>query len=889
MGTTKKKADSLKELCRACGIGLSTGYLAAGAGTTMLSKTARRTLIERDDAEAWLKARRKDKRPMGYPRSVRASPSRNPTLQQGHPMRRRRVQFASAPCGAGKTYAIVRRTYEGVKAGDKYLLLQPTTDLIDITIKTEFDGRSNGLLVKPFHGNSVGRNVAEKLAEYLASPEDCPQVVLATHQVLPILPNSKQRSGWHLIFDELPQADRAGTHNLSAATHGLLTRHVQLIQHDALYSRVMPKDVHSLMTLARNPLGDDLLDALRTTAAVILNPHYRSFVHTERYAKLLNGSAEQLIVHSLLKAEVVAGFASVFMTGAYFEDAGVYHLWRDQVAFEEDEQFRERLRYSTHANGSLTDVYYATDRVWSRSMRSKTASQGLSNLDRFRRAAEAVLPKPYIWQANKVVPNSFLPERRIPNNPHGLNTYSDVHGIGFFSSLNPSPAHAAFLRHNGLSQQVIARMGYCTTVYQSIMRTSLRDPNNEDRKVVVVPDRMAADYVIEKLPGASVHKLDAGIDESAVIPRGRPRLHQNNAEKSGKRRARQKEARLARIGTQLEGYILPDDLEAGCDPFDTAKCRVESPLITSNYDPELSYACTVYTHVKSPTPECYVVHRNSHDFLKLLRALHERILDKKDDNMLFSPAIFDPSKIVIDDGGVRRRKARGNIVELRNMVLDFDGGDLKPEQIPVLFPGLKMVITNSHSHTGAQPRFRVIIFTEAAMTPTTYEAIFDQIVMKLEEAGYRRSARPGSNGLRSGLDHSKRSPTSLFYLPCQAVETKNSFFNVYWDGSRKHLDADAWAANLVSGPSITTHPPRGNEPSPDEATIRAAKDIFRLATSGEGNAGFFKLAVALKRAGMSSNELRNALLLEAANARSPVQRKAQISSVMTSLRKSGSS
>jgi len=48
---------------------------------------------------------------------------------------------------------------------------------------------------------------------------------------------------------------------------------------------------------------------------------------------------------------------------------------------------------------------------------------------------------------------------------------------------------------------------------------------------------------------------------------------------------------------------------------------------------------------------------------------------------------------------------------------------------------------------------------------------------------------------RSGLDWSKRLPTSLFYLPCQAEDRKQSFFMDYDDASRKPLDPVPWVEN----------------------------------------------------------------------------------------------
>ena len=51
-------------------------------------------------------------------------------------------------------------------------------------------------------------------------------------------------------------------------------------------------------------------------------------------------------------------------------------------------------------------------------------------------------------------------------------------------------------------------------------------------------------------------------------------------------------------------------------------------------------------------------------------------------------------------------RGRGNIVYLQNIMLDFENGDLKPEQFVLLFPDLQMIITNSWRHTNDKPRFQ---------------------------------------------------------------------------------------------------------------------------------------------------------------------------------------
>jgi hypothetical protein len=791
------------------------------------------------------------------------------------------VKTCSAPCGSGKTFQIASLMCTQAQQGNNTLLVQPTKELIRKTIRDEINKHYDAPLIKEFHEDAVGKHVAQKLAEYLANPEDRPQIVIATQQVLSMLPYFPTASSWELIFDELPQVDRDAVHNVPD-THRYLTDYVSVRQYDSIYSEVIVEDKTALQHHVRT--NDDLLKELRETAGILLNTHYRSFVHSESYANLVSGMTSQLSVHSLLMPTVIAGYPSVLLSGANFEDSGVRFLWEKAgVKFVEDTSVTTKLRYRTHPNGDLVDVYYATERDWTRAL-SDVESAGLINLERLRYAAVKTLSPPYLWQANVRVPDKFLPGQRLPNSPHGLNMFGSIHQIGFFSALNKSPAHANFLKHHGLTEQEIARMGTCSAMYQSIMRTSLRDPNNSDRKVVVVPDRRAADFIAEKLPGATIHKLDAGIVEEKKSGGRRP-LHADNAAKSRAYRARQKAGQIQKLANGGKQPGTHDCLEVGCISSKEPKHRIDITLIISSDNvTQVPYECTIYKHKKSSLPLGYLMHQGPEAFVEFLREHHAAIHENKDDNSLFSPAIFDPYIGKIGAKGQPERRAVGNILCVHNIVFDFENGDLRPEEVPQLFPGLQMVVVNSYMHTSAMPRFRVILLTEGVMSPSEYKVIFDAVAAKLHDAGYRRNPRLGSSQRRSGLDYGKRSPASLFYLPCQARTQADSFFYVSLGGHRELLKPQVWLQN-VRAKSVGDETAVGPSSHIDQNCVDTATALWRSATKGEGNIAFFRFALDLGRAGLTDGQLKSALVLEAQNGHSPSERLAQIPSIMKSMKR----
>jgi hypothetical protein len=99
--------------------------------------------------------------------------------------------------------------------------------------------------------------------------------------------------------------------------------------------------------------------------------------------------------------------------------------------------------------------------------------------------------------------------------------------------------HFKFLETLGLSGADVRTAAYHAAAYQSVMRTSIREPSNRERKTIVVPDRPLAEYLQQRFPGSRIHILDAGIVEDAKTRRtGRPRKYQSNRDRMAEQRAR---------------------------------------------------------------------------------------------------------------------------------------------------------------------------------------------------------------------------------------------------------------------------------------------------------------------------------------------------------------
>jgi Type III restriction enzyme, res subunit len=467
-----------------------------------------------------------------------------------------KINYCSAPCGSGKTYQLIERACQLAAKDECVLVLQPTKQLIDKTVEQELLTKSTRPAFFKFYTESGdSKSVGGRLKEHFRQAPDQGQIAFATHQVLPFIPFWANKSQWHVFVDEELQVVKHNCSNLPD-THRLITDYLDLEPHDAVYSRVVVTDPEGLAAIARNEDEDDIYESLRETAQVLSNNNWASFVNTEQFIKLKAAQAKQLSIHSILSPWILAGCGSVTMASANFPDTLIYRLWGKMgVEFDEDVRLSQGLQFQQHSNGHLITIKYATDLSWSKYLQGRKErpddKNGGSVLDEVIEAAKMELQDaPFLWQANKSLTTTPFGSnaQRLPNIPHGLNDYSNFDRICFLSALNPAPDHYRFLASRGLRNEEVQRAIYCSTVYQSVMRTSIRDPHNENTKTIIVPDRIAAEYLTELFPGSRIEKLPTKISESIAKPNcGRPRIHKSNRDKNAAHRSRKRLQQLQNV------------------------------------------------------------------------------------------------------------------------------------------------------------------------------------------------------------------------------------------------------------------------------------------------------------------------------------------------------
>ena len=158
-----------------------------------------------------------------------------------------------------------------------------------------------------------------------------------------------------------------------------------------------------------------------------------------------------------------------------------------------------------------------------------------------------------------------------------------------------------------------------------------------------------------------------------------------------------------------------------------------------------------------------------------------------------------------------------------------------------------------YSSTAEEPRWRVFIPTTIAMPIAAYKAIGEQIMRTVNRAGYwsqkQLDADPRIKSRKThGFDMGKLTPSSLFYLPCQAQDPRDSFFIDHNSASRQPLDPYVWAGYAANHhrpepePSATVAQPVSptvvpTEPMPPTVCpkLRQMREMIAAEAGGEGS------------------------------------------------------
>ncbi len=755
------------------------------------------------------------------------------------------ISYFDAPAGSGKTHVLVEHAHRLAQQGKKVLFVQPSRELISRTINETLVPLVPSYSYRAIHGNTDGGNVVAAIVRHFRdTPRYQGEILFITHAAFLLLPFVERAGDWMVIVDEVLQVDLFESFNIPD-THRLITDALAFVPGASGYGRLLaaissPTGL-PLDQIARNPRSDQVLAQFSGLAHRMLSDNWEVYARQDSFERLVAGDkGGQLQTYSLLGAEIFDRFAQTIIASACFTDSMLYQLWsaRGVQLQPVGQEFFDGLRYQQHRNGAHVTIRYVQDQHWSKTKRDM-AIDGGGTLGQtiISHVGQALGSEPFVWMGNKDQSGAFahLPNAtQLPNSPHGRNDFQQFHTVVVLSALNPPPTHFAFMDTLGVNGDALKTAHYRSAVYQAVMRSSIRNPNDPTPKTVIVMDRPTALWLADCFPGARVEQLNIDV-ALPDRPRGRPPVGAvalTAAERVRRYRLRKRET-----------------------PADSAAASYGSVFATK------------FASVSSLQLE--LDHADDDGFISLLAELHQRVVPAKDHNFLISPATFDAAI-----AGVDTQRGLDNVTRARGIWLDFDDGDLTHDDFAAVFPALHFAAFNTHSSTATNNRWRAFIPTSREMSADEYATVVQQIERGLVD---QRWGDRFTEGRRHGLDVTKMHAAAMFYAPCQATDPTASFFHDHNEQPRTALDVDHW---MTAGRSSTAAKPVTMLPllhGPiEKGAVDKAIAKWRAAPAGSGHSAFYALAAKLKRAGMSAVELESLLTQETQHARSLRERHAEI-------------
>lgn len=739
----------------------------------------------------------------------------------------------SGLCGGGKTQRSLNYIVDELKLKrDNFIIAQPTMELIDQTYDRlkAIDPDMNVIILN----SSTCDNVYECIGKHLkeTKPKSA-SLVLCTHKaILDGLSNlSPYKKNWHLFVDEIPQIDEHFSININK-TKKVFPSFFDITpieNHDYAVFTLKPNMKSLATTWCKSKTKDDVRSLMTPLLSIMNRDYSQSWIHYKRY---LDSKRGEYSIHSIILPQVFDNWASVTIIGAHFENSVMCKIWsKCGVKWEQHPHIKSDPETHDEQTSSRLQIYYFSQKPWSKSLRDKIGTPKFKPL--MEMINSLIEKQPTLLVANNDVQDYELRLRnstRISNVCHGNNDYLDFQNIVCFSALNDKPDHTRWFKSvwDFEQKQLKLARGYETT-YQCLMRTNLRLPSSEKNVRVIVPDLDQAMWLSKDVfPGADVKYIDewSGVEHT----------------------------RCGITVTKLEKDALLLDIKSKM-----------SATLWSN--PTLSFEQNIYQKIP------IVSEMESWDQLKdLLYQSHQQTSTRKEDNLLISGAIFDPN------ASDETNKGLNNILVCSSVWFDFDGGDLEPSILSILFSDICHISFNSYNNgTNNQLRYRTFIPLKTPVTAKQYHMIWDILHERIEKYCHEHQ-------LESGTDRSKRTANSWFYLPCQSAN--GNTYNVWLE--HWNLDQILDPINLLDGHVLVEEQEPVFVPTVLN-NVDYSNELERWKQAnlkpGSGNRSFFALGVSLYKKGYDLPQVGNILREAAIFARSPDERRKQIPSILTNLRR----
>ena len=792
------------------------------------------------------------------------------------------IYYVSAPCGAGKTTAAVGYIKENIR-NRNFVVVVPTVLMVEQWSKALSD---NGIVAEAITSSSCGMNVKKIIIDHQNKFKPQGHVQVITWNAYAELPFRPQHKNIQVVIDEVPTTDRFFPWNIAGHIDELANVvTVERPVNDRL-SIVRATNVHELECELSAP-GDDVDVLFDEFKRHLRSPYRTVYVDAAAYERVFNKREisrdsrdyNRVSFLSMLNSHLLE---EAILLGANIETSILYKwmIKMHDAKFVEHLEISRRLKPQFSKGQHLKILYFLGGDTLASKYRfdcaTATGARVIDEMD--RHALELFDDEQFLFVTNNKRRTQRLEEcvRATPLrvDSRGLNSYISYDNIYFSAALNREPQHIRMLEDLGLASKDVYRATTCEQAYQSIFRTSLRDHRSDRVVTAIVPDLTTATYIAELVGGADIRSIDIQHAQKANALTQTQKKQRMRAKKSLDRLLASKclpYSSLKETGGQnvANNYSSTPPEKRG-----ELAALVEAEIdFTSDSLAEESnkFACSVTFHDKLQAFEerdHKVISITPMEFVRLLRTQSLSVQDAKCGRTLFNAGVYKRTE------GSTGWRTLANFQSSSMMVLDFDDGNLSPEEFCTIFGGdggssrrLNFAIYNSFSRSPEQPnRFHVVIFyRRPAQSIEEHRAVFDGIVRRLEDEGF--------DARYTGLDRASATGVQSFYLPAtNRAYPEMAFFQVHGVTARemeKAIDPSFYART-----TIASEPQGVRSPNSNGRSVIVVEDILTplRGLTCDRHKRLFQAAVDMQRRGLTLSEIE-AKLSEAFGAEPKIRKK----------------
>jgi hypothetical protein len=710
-----------------------------------------------------------------------------------------RVEYLDALAGAGKTRAAARWAVQQAQEQDaKIIIAQPSIYLLQQTINDieEYRRRKNlSIRVTAIHGEDKKHGIAGCSAHVVGditahiknTGKGIGEILLMTHAAFQLIPYFERKREWIVLWDEVLDPISDITLNINESFSRMLPFDDWFDVDDSEYPDcylLTAKDaaVVALQRIAMNRYQDELQAVLQEFVIAVLSPHHRVYVMKDALHNFRNGFKQtdefyrKLPAYSVQQASFFEGYQRFIVMSALFTSSTWYLLYQqlNTVSWLPVKGMGD-MRYSKHQHGNIKFEYLTDKReIPSKNLFGKMMDGGSTVLAYCEQQLASYIQQPFVFQANKDS-NLFtnVPQAQpLPYSSHGLNNFMDKHCYVDLAAYNSQSQFYQFCERFGLDE-VITYNRTVHLAYQGLMRTAIRNPDDASEVLVILPTKKMCEDVAVYFPNSdksicqcpalnfdsvivnASNRANAGRKIGAV---GRSNLWRSDAEGKRARKALQASMtkQLSHIGALLSRNV--DDTGV-----------VLAPTFIDPKTTPFTFTCFANTY--RSVAEKYEV-CDWDWFVNDLKKCHRDVVAGKKENVLICPATFDISKCEDTNYGT------ANVESAWCMFIDYDAGDAAPEMWNVVFPDIAKIVYSTYSSTHQCWRYRVVFHTDRAMSAEEYAVLSNHIASEFQKRFPNMTTIDAQGKAKDcGIDMSKLTACSLFYVPCQAQAGGKSFFD----------------------------------------------------------------------------------------------------------------